>query len=532
MDLALATLVMTCGFLMGCTPMWNFDIWMHLRTGQLILEQGGVPQSDWYSFTDPDQRWISIHWLFQIVVAKLYSWGGVNLLLVVKAAAQMVTVLVCWLAVGRSVPTWFKASCMLLLVVCLSGRSVVRPDMVTNVLLAVSLFIAHRSQTRAKLIWLWPVVQVIWTNCHGLFVLGMVVGGAYLADRLVRHVARGRWGFEPPPDQPNLRSVAAVAGCTLLACFLNPYFVEGALFPLELFGKLGNDPSEEHLSAMQVFQRTGFKVHLIIELILWCLTVASFIGLACCRRISVMRLLLFIGFSYLGWIAARNIAIFGIIASVICCLNVADILSLKRKAASPETSEIVTTLPYLVGIVSVALAVSVVTSSWHHFTGRDHFGFGELKDWYIHDAAKFADQPGMPSRALIIGYGQAAVFVFHNSPERKIFLDGRLEMYRDQTIEQYFQVCDDIARRHPEFMSPLLDKDQQLPTIIVANSSSTRDLLASLMTCPNVRLVFADATAGVFLQQSTAEKLQLPVADPRPLNLTFESAADYFRSPG
>jgi len=58
--------------------MWNLDIWMHLRTGQLILEQGGVPQSDWYSFTDPDQRWISIHWLFQIVVAKLYSWGGVE----------------------------------------------------------------------------------------------------------------------------------------------------------------------------------------------------------------------------------------------------------------------------------------------------------------------------------------------------------------------------------------------------------------------------------------------------------------------
>ena len=508
--------------------MWNTDIWMHLRTGQLILERQSIPQLDWYSFTDHDEHWISIHWLFQIVVAKVYSWGGVHLLVLTKAATQMLTVFVCWKAGGHRLPAWAKAIFILLLVICLSGRSVVRPDMVTNLLLAVSLYLASRSEEKPWILGVFPSLQTVWTNSHGLFVLGLVVGGAYFVDRLVRHVAGGKWLLEPSPERPLLRWVIVAAFATLGACLLNPYFVSGALFPLELFSKLGNDPSQEHMSALQVFQRTGFKVYLITELVLWSLTLASFVWLACCGRVSVFRLLLFLGFSYLGWVAGRNIAIFAIVASVICCWNISDILVLKPERSSEANSEITNTLPYLVLVVTIALSISVVTSRWHRFTGRDYFGIGELKDGYIHDAAKFAGRPGMPDRSLVIGYGQAAVFIFHNGPQKKVFMDGRLELYQDSTIERYFEIEEDISRRHPAFMRPLLDQDQQLASIVIVNSPATRVMLASLLTCPHIRLVYADQVGAVFIQESLAEQLQMQVVSPRPLQMTFESAAEHF----
>ena len=56
-------------FLLGCHDIGNGDIWWHLKTGQLIWETGGVPRTDWYTYTNPDAEWIDLHWGFQLIVA-------------------------------------------------------------------------------------------------------------------------------------------------------------------------------------------------------------------------------------------------------------------------------------------------------------------------------------------------------------------------------------------------------------------------------------------------------------------------------
>ena len=33
-------------FLLGCAPMADYDVWWHLRSGQLILQTGAVPRHD------------------------------------------------------------------------------------------------------------------------------------------------------------------------------------------------------------------------------------------------------------------------------------------------------------------------------------------------------------------------------------------------------------------------------------------------------------------------------------------------------
>jgi hypothetical protein len=521
--------VLVSAFLMGCLPMWNFDIWMHIRTGQLILERQAIPYLDWYSFTDVDRPWIAMHWLFQVGIAKLFELGGVRLLVLSKALLQMITVVICWRAAGNRLPTWSKACIVLLLVVCLSGRSIVRPDMVTHFLLALYLLIFVLADERPRLLLLLPIVQVIWTNCHGLFVLGVVAVAAYCGDRVARYLAGdGRFYLEKLPVHSRLGWIVFAGLATLLACLVNPYFEQGATFPLVLFSKLGNDPSEEHMSALQVFQMTGFKTFLVAEMMLWCGAVVSFIWLASHRRVSLMRLLLFIGFSYLAWMAARNIAIFAIVATVVTCQNLSEVLKIREGHAPFIDLRLAKCLPGTVLLITMLLMTSVVTGSWHRFTGRDEFGIGELDDWYIHKAAEFAGQPGMPSRAFIYGYGQAAVFIFHNGPERRVFMDGRLEMYRDETIDRYFRIVADIDRRHPGFIDPLLDDEGNLPTVIVGNTINKRKTLAALLTCPVIRLVYADSTAAVFVQVSVADKLQMPVANPEPLRVNFQSAPGYF----
>lgn len=91
-QMAVLGLLLFWTFLLGCTPMGSFDIWWHLKTGQLILGGRGIPQVDWYLFTDWGRPWIDLHWGFQVLVALLYSLGGVNLLIVTKALCLVASI--------------------------------------------------------------------------------------------------------------------------------------------------------------------------------------------------------------------------------------------------------------------------------------------------------------------------------------------------------------------------------------------------------------------------------------------------------
>src|SRR5205085_11385294 len=56
-----------------------------------------------------------------------------------------------------------------------------RPYQFTNLLLAVTLLILEYRRG----LWLLPPIFLVWANCHGGYILGFVVLGAYLAEALV-----------------------------------------------------------------------------------------------------------------------------------------------------------------------------------------------------------------------------------------------------------------------------------------------------------------------------------------------------------
>src|SRR5580698_7861486 len=74
-------------FLLCCSPMADFDIWWHLRTGQLIVETGAVPRVDLFTYTNATRPWIDVAWLYEVGVALLYRLGGTSALVLLKAVA-------------------------------------------------------------------------------------------------------------------------------------------------------------------------------------------------------------------------------------------------------------------------------------------------------------------------------------------------------------------------------------------------------------------------------------------------------------
>ncbi len=73
-------------FVMAARPVTDPDLWWHLRTGQLIVQNHQLFHADPYSFTKAGQPWLDHEWLSQIVIFLIYRSAGYGGLMVVFAA--------------------------------------------------------------------------------------------------------------------------------------------------------------------------------------------------------------------------------------------------------------------------------------------------------------------------------------------------------------------------------------------------------------------------------------------------------------
>ncbi len=525
--------ILFCGlllwtFLSLCYPLYDTDFWWHLKTGDWILQERTVPQVDLYTFTEENTPWIDLHWGFQILITLLYRLGGLNLVILVKAAVVTTAVAIGWSAGGRTLPVWLKTALWIPAVICITGRGDVRPEQLSMLFLAMWLWIATRVESRPRLIWLLPVLQLVWVNCHALFVLGLVVGASYLVDWIARETAQGRWGLEPPAHDPSARSIIRVGALVVLACLANPYFEEGALFPLTLYRKFTveqafySDIVGEFRRPIDFVRLHGWRgaksIYLLAEVAVWCSAAASFVWLFVRhRRWSVMRLLLFVGFSHLAWEATRNTNIFSLVAGFVACENFRDTLIVGDRQTVERSRR---RWSWGLAAVLIGLTFAVVTGVWDDIGDHNKpFRLGEGRRWFIHEAAKFAGRPGFPARAFVANNGQAAVFAYHNAPAQKVFMDARLEVCSRNTFELFNSILAKMAAGDTSWQAIFEPRnDDDLPVVILdSRGLDSRAAINALLQTPGWQLVFADHTAAVFLTRERAKKLNLPTADPSPL---------------
>jgi hypothetical protein len=167
--------------------------------------------------------------------------------------------------------------------------------------------------------------------------------------------------------------------------------------------------------------------------------------------------------------------------------------------------------------VLAQLIVAVVSGFWAEIgESNKAFGLGEAKNWFIHDAARFAGQNGFPRRAFVAHNGQASVYSYHNAPDRLVFMDPRLEVCSRTTFERFNEILAAMNQGNPGWQQMFLDNQGELPVVIL-DSRMSRGQINGMFATPGWRLVFADRTAAVFLPNSVADKLSLPLADPQPL---------------
>jgi tetratricopeptide (TPR) repeat protein len=638
---------------LGCQELFDGDVWWHLRAGQWILANHRIPDLDPFTFTSADRPWVDLHWGFQTVLALAHRVGGIGGAIAATGLICATTMLIALTARQREWPTWIIAIVWIPSLLLMSLRFIPRPEVVSLLLISAYMSVLLRSDRDARWLWALPIVQVIWVNVHGLFVLGPMILAAYVTDGIL-HSLR-----EPAASRaPNARSgriwwwhlwLASIA--VIASCFLNPYGVRGALFPLELFPKIAvaGSPYKAYIAEFsgldQYFQMDRIAVEarnfygriefLLLLLVPWsfllpaisttwirsvpagiqigagvsvfplaalalvtvpCVlmtlglpfartshsTIAiarstpvffSALGLgaalflvrrsrsaallalsagiamgggsywleralfgadtagtspwlgtlpfdwrwltvvagAACLVLTLKsggrlyRILLSAAFSYLALQAVRNANLFALMAGFVLAANLGEWwaeLRPEHSSASMSRGRSLVTRMLLIAVIVPGTIYIATTASFPARGGAIRVGLREKPLTFAHEAAIFASKPGMPERALVYDMTQASVYLFHNGPGRKLFMDPRLEVPSRATFDNYVRL-EKLLNRGEAGWAHFLD-DMGRPLVMldhVKHSGAAGTLLAD----HRWRCVRFDPLVSVFLPVSRSD---------------------------
>ena len=104
----------------------------------------------------------------------------------------------------------------------------------------------------------------------------------------------------------------------------------------------------------------------------------------------------------------------------------------------------------------------------------------------------------MPDRALVFDVGQTGVYLYHNGPERKLYMDSRLEIPTLESFREYIRVEQWLQQGDVRWAEAV--RRMGNPLIMIAHEENA-DAVATLMADPRWRCVWFDPVAAVFLTE-------------------------------
>jgi hypothetical protein len=236
-------------------PIKHTDVWAHLRFGEVIAREHGLPEHEPFAetFADKDIPLVNFYWLDQLGAYLLFEWGsklggpdedhrlGAGCVFLGAAFAGIVTLRLglLLLAFRRLCGSTGTALVGMLLVVLMSlfvHLLILRPQVTGELAFAALLVPLSRPIVSRRGVVLMPLIVTLWANCHGSFPIGWLLIGAFLGGAIATaglssHKTNAMAGvlLTVYRDAQVRRLALALVLCVAAPALLNPY--GPALYP-------------------------------------------------------------------------------------------------------------------------------------------------------------------------------------------------------------------------------------------------------------------------------------------------------------
>ncbi|MBN2570884.1 MAG: tetratricopeptide repeat protein [Ignavibacteriales bacterium] len=476
-------------------PLSDIDLGFHLAGGKWILENGAFHNLDQFTYTVNQNEYIALHWLFQVIIYPIFTFLGYNALLILK----IILILILFLLIYKRmmffrVPTWLSFIVLFLLILCFEIRFVLRPELSTYIFILLTLIILDKYyyQQKNHLFFL-PIIQIFWINLHGLFIIGWLIIGAYFLSI---------WFHRKTFDRQLFKWFIF----SMLATLINPYFLDGTLFPFYLQTRLQSSNIfnffiSELKSPWSISATENAPFFPVISLYLYYIfSFLSFLlALLTIKRRRLHDILLLILFFYLSYTAIRNVPIFLLIAVHIIYISIIDLLprldtilnKIKQKNILNKF------LPIGAILLIIFLSLRIINNAYYSSDRRmEKFGLGVNYYSRPEGASKFILDNNLKARILNdLNSGSWLIW----RVGQPVFIDGRLEVIQEGFFEEYRKSFDENGLKH------LINRYK--PKIIVFDYSALLSWCLQLNKMNDWDLVYWDEYSAIYKHSNYATNL-------------------------
>ena len=151
-------------------PLMDPDLWWHIKTGEFICANLSLPDEDPFSFvTENSVRTDFIlkqYWLAQVLYFGLFKIGGFWGLIAIRITIYLL-IFALFLSLAKDLNYYLKTALLGFLIFGLYYYINDRPSALSFLFFAAELYILKKEK-----FWLMPLLMLIWSNCHGGFIIG------------------------------------------------------------------------------------------------------------------------------------------------------------------------------------------------------------------------------------------------------------------------------------------------------------------------------------------------------------------------
>ncbi|VAX10342.1 hypothetical protein MNBD_GAMMA26-1506 [hydrothermal vent metagenome] len=506
--LLLASLIwVTASFLIH--ELSSLDVWWHLVIGEDILRNLQVPSINIYSAGALNQPYHDSHWLFQAVLAISHRLAGLNGPILFMVFIWAITLSVLY----RELRTYSGVITAVFITFLAMGASaerfLPRPEIIT--FLMIVLFYTRLRQEKYQTFWqvaLLLLLQIIWVNCHGLFVIGPFMIGCYWLLHSI-HYARGQTNHFH-----QLTVLLVLVGASLLA---SPYGTGALEYSYLLFHEVGQT-APAHMQAVNELSPT-FGVATMGASAFWffmALLILTLVSTASnFKKVPVERLLIIAVLCLAALTGRRNIVLFALVAAPFIGEN----LSWYLARFTPST--------VISNGAKGALAAAMLLWSSYPLSGNYYLDMeipartrlGVTPDFFPHGLAAYIRQHDIQGQVYNTNR-LGGFYLYQLYPDRIPFIDGRWEIYGDR----FFQLKSQALQNYTKWQR--WSAENNISSALLHHTSDESGMLApALYQDPDWSLVYYDFAASFFVKndfRGSAQPIifsatsQIPVGDVRP----------------
>jgi hypothetical protein len=438
------------------------DMWWHLRTGELIVEQG-LPRQDVFSFTVPEHEWITHEWLSQVFMWGVYRVGQMPGLMIVFALLIGCSF---WLSYRASPGQPYLAAFITLLAAFASAIVWgARPQIFNLLMAAAFVHILERlkdNRIAPRALWVLPILTIVWANLHSGYLLGTALLGTYVVGEALQRWRRS--DLERTLDWPEIRRLALVTVAGFALAAINPNGPDLWLYPFSTLGSpvMQTYIQEWHSPDFHLTVFWPFGLMMALGILSW---------LSSPKRPTWTEMLLFLGAAAAGLVSLRHIPLFAVVAVPITSRHllrgmegtaVHGVLAGEKLDSTP--TGLMRLLNWLI-LIGALLASGAWTAS--KVSGND----AAIAERYPVNAVDYVEQTGLSTAQAYNSYNWGGYLIWRGLP---VFVDGRADVYGDEFLLYYRQsYATSVNWREPldDFSVDyvIMERDSALSNLLVAS---------------------------------------------------------------